>query len=66
MKNFLGIFGVVLFVLAMIALIGFGPVFTILSLNLLFALSIPITFWTWLATVWLTLLVGSAKFINAK
>ena len=34
---------------------GLGPLLTILSINALFALSIPITVFTWLATVWLSL-----------
>jgi hypothetical protein len=45
---------VVLFIIALIIiLIGIGPVLTITSLNTLFALSIPINFWTWLSTLWL-------------
>ncbi len=45
---------VVLFTIALIIiLIGIGPVLTIMSLNTLFALSIPINFWTWLSTLWL-------------
>jgi len=42
MSNLQG-FGLVFIIVLAIALIGFGPVFTILSLNLLFNLSIPIT-----------------------
>jgi hypothetical protein len=34
---------------------GLGPVLTILSINALFALSIPITVFTWLAIMWLSL-----------
>lgn len=45
-----GIFGVILF---MIALIGFGPFITIWSLNLLFNTTIAYSFQSWLAMVWL-------------
>lgn len=42
-------------------LIAFGPIFTIWALNLIFNLSIPITFWTWLSTAWLSFLVVGHK-----
>lgn len=46
-------------VLAVIALwvllIIFAPVFTILALNTVFGLTIPVTFWTWLSVVWLNM-----------
>lgn len=39
-----------------------GPFWTIWALNLLFGLSIPITFKTWLAVTWLEIvLTASAK-----
>lgn len=43
-----------IFILAVI-LIAFGPLATIWSLNTLFGLGIEFTFWTWLATVWLSM-----------
>jgi hypothetical protein len=43
-----------LIVLAVL-LIVFGPLITIWSLNTLFGLGIAYTFWTWLATAWLSL-----------
>lgn len=45
----------VLGVLILLLLIGAGPVLTILSINALFMLNIPISIWTWLAVVWLNL-----------
>jgi hypothetical protein len=42
-------------------LIAFGPIFTIWALNLIFNLSIPTTFWTWLSTAWLSFLVVGYK-----
>lgn len=47
-----GIFGVILF---MITLIGFGPLITIWSLNLLFNTTLAYSFQAWLAMVWLQL-----------
>ena len=38
-----------------IFLIIVGPLITIWSLNTLFGLGIAYTFWTWLATAWLSL-----------
>jgi hypothetical protein len=43
-----------LFLLA-VTLIVFGPLITIWSLNTLFGLGIAYTFWTWLATIWLSM-----------
>lgn len=46
--------GMVIFYAAIIiALIVFAPFATIASLNILFALNIPYTFYTWISTVWL-------------
>ena len=44
---------IVFYAAIMIALIVFAPFATIASLNTLFALNIPYTFYTWLSTVWL-------------
>jgi len=46
--------GIVAVVLLIIALIGLGPVITILALNTLFGLTIAINVWTWLSTFWLS------------
>lgn len=49
--------GVILFAVVMLIM---GPIFTIWSLNLLFGLAIPVTFWTWLSMFWLCMVVGGA------
>lgn len=40
-------------IVLLIFLIGIGPVLTLLSLNTLFNLQIPYTFWSWLSVSWL-------------
>jgi hypothetical protein len=49
---------IVLMFLLTVALIVFGPLATIWSLNTLFMLSIPFTFKTWLAALYLSGIVG--------
>ena len=44
-----------------IALIVFAPFATIASLNTLFALNIPYTFYTWLSTVWLGVFIAKSS-----
>lgn len=46
--------------LAIIALFLFGPIFTIWSLNTLFALSIPVTIWTYASVFWLQLILSAS------
>lgn len=41
--------------LLLVTLIALGPLATIWSFNTLFGLGIEYTFWTWLATVWLSM-----------
>lgn len=53
--------GVIALIIGLIVLIGFGPIFTIWSLNLLFGLAIPITVWTWLSTAWLSAFFAAIK-----
>lgn len=49
-------------VLLALFLIGVGPILTIMSMNMLFNLTIPISVWTWLSVVWLNLtVVGLVK-----
>jgi hypothetical protein len=49
----------VLFVIAVVvAIIAGGPIATILSLNTLFNLAIPVTFETWISAFWLAAVVG--------
>lgn len=43
-----------------------GPLLTIAALNTLFGLGIPYTFWTWLSTLWLVMLVSSRASVKAK
>lgn len=40
-------------IVLLIFLIGIGPILTLLSLNTLFNLQIPYTFWSWLSVSWL-------------
>ena len=51
-------FGIIALIILSIILIGIGPILTIMSLNALFALGIGITFWNWLAIVWLSMILG--------
>ena len=52
----------IIFVGVLIAtLIGIGPVLTILSLNTLFSLTIPLNIWTWLSTLWLGIVLFPSK-----
>ena len=44
-----------LLIALLILIIILGPLATIWSLNTLFGLGIAYTFWTWLATVWLSM-----------
>ena len=53
--------GIIAIIIGLIVLIGFGPIFTIWSLNLLFGLTIPLTIWTWLSTAWLSAFFASFK-----
>lgn len=50
MKNLIPSIGIVAVILLIIALIGLGPVITILALNTLFGLTIAVNIWTWLST----------------
>jgi hypothetical protein len=47
----------VLVVALIVLLLGLVPFLTILSMNVLFGLGIPITFKTWMACFWLQLLI---------
>ena len=50
--------GIILLIVLVITLVGVGPVLTIMSMNALFGLSITITFWNWLAVVWLSMVAN--------
>lgn len=53
MKETLGIVGLIILI---IALIGVGPILTLMALNALFQLQIAYSIGNWLAVVWLSLL----------
>lgn len=52
----LGVGGVLLFVVGILVL---GPWLSILAVNQLFGASIQLTFWNWLAVLWLHMVVAS-------
>jgi hypothetical protein len=52
----LGVGGVLLFVVGILVL---GPWLSILAVNQLFGTSIQLTFWNWLAVLWLHMVVAS-------
>ena len=54
MSDLNSVIGVVLLVLIAVA---FGPIFSIWAVNLLFGLTIPVTFYTWLSAFWLAAVV---------
>jgi hypothetical protein len=55
------IMGKILFiVLVALAIVIGGPIATILSLNTLFGLNIDVNATTWLASFWLTSIIGSS------
>lgn len=45
------------FILFLVVLVLIGPFITIWALNTLFGLGIAYTFWTWVAVVWLGLVL---------
>lgn len=57
----------VIFVVVLAAVFIFvGPIFSILALNTLFGLSIPVNVYTWLASFWLTMILTTKNTINSK
>lgn len=46
-------------ILLILVFFVFGPIFTIWALNLIFGLSIPLNFWTWLSVFWLHVVIKS-------
>lgn len=46
-------------ILLILVFFVFGPIFTIWALNLIFGLSIPLNFWTWLSVFWLHMVINS-------
>lgn len=55
------VLSVVAIVLIVLALVVVGPLVTIWALNLLFGFSIPMNFYTWVATLWLGGLIQRPK-----
>ena len=55
MQNKIEVLMLVLVVVALLVVIGAGPLLTIFSLNTLFGLNIAYTIWTYLSVMWLNL-----------
>lgn len=51
---------VLILALLVIGIVVGGPIATIVSLNVLFGLNIEVTMVTWLASFWLTSILGSS------
>lgn len=52
---------ILLVVVLVIALFIVGPWLSILAVNQLFGTSIQLTFWNWLATFWIHLVVAGSR-----
>lgn len=52
---------ILLLVVLVIALFIVGPWLSILAVNQLFGTSIQLTFWNWLATFWIHLVVAGSR-----
>jgi hypothetical protein len=52
---------ILLVVVLIIALFIVGPWLSILAVNQLFGTSIQLTFWNWLATFWIHLVVAGSR-----
>jgi len=58
MKELLtGVFTILTGIVLIVFIFTIGPIFTIMALNTLFGLAIPLNIWTWLSVFWLTLIV---------
>jgi len=58
--------GVVALILILVGLALAGPWFTILALNTLFGLAIPVNLSTWASAFWLSILVYGASKTSSK
>lgn len=56
------VFVVLILLLLLVALVVFGPIFTIWSLNTVFGLKIPFNFQTWAAVIWLMTVFHGIRF----
>lgn len=54
----------VFFLVLIIAIVVVGPFVTIWALNTLFGFKIAFTFWTWLASAWLSAVVGGTRYVS--
>lgn len=59
-------FWVIFLIILAIAVIGLGPFLTLMSINTLFALSIPYNIYTWLSTLWLGMCLFPSKSFSTK
>ena len=55
-----------LFILFIVGVIIAGPIFSIVALNTLFGLTIPITLGTWAAAFWLSIIVSGSSIKSSK
>lgn len=54
---------IALLAILIVVLLLVSPIFTIWALNTLFpVLAIPMNIWTWLAVLWLHIVIGSASY----
>lgn len=58
-KDKMQIISAVIILVVALALIIFAPIFTILALNVVFAMGIPVNFWTWLSVLWLQSMIAA-------
>jgi hypothetical protein len=58
------VLGIVLLVIVILVSLGVGPVLTVMSLNALFNLGIVISFWNWLAMLWLQMVTFGGVISN--
>ena len=66
MSKLLELTGGVFFIVLVLIFVLIGPWFTMLALNTLFGLSIPVTVWTWLSAFWLSALIGTSAINSNK
>ena len=59
-------FWFIFLVILAIAVLGLGPFLTVMSINTLFALSIPYNIYTWLSTLWLGMCLFPSKSFSIK
>ena len=61
--NTMNYLNIALLAILILVLLLVSPIFTIWALNTLFpVLAIPMNIWTWLAVIWLHIVIGSASY----